>query len=66
MTPSTLADDLGPATPFPGLIDEAGAIRATCRVCGKCDALVRDLMQDVAVAGTNVGKQTRQPAAAPA
>jgi hypothetical protein len=52
----------GPA-PCPGVVDQAGAVRDGCRVCGKCDDLIRVMMQDI-VAAPGGRKQERTPATA--
>lgn len=53
-----------PALPCPGLLDDAGAVRDVCRVCGKCDDIIRDMLRDIAPAAVN--DQASEPARTPA
>ena len=53
----------GRTAPCPGLVDDAGIVRDACRVCGKCDDLIGDLMRDM-VAAPAEPKQERTPAPA--
>lgn len=48
----------------PGLLDDEGAVRAECRVCGKCGAVASLLLelQDTGAAGPIPRHQTMQPA----
>ena len=53
-----------PALPCPGLVDAAGTVRDTCRACGKCDDIIRDMLRGVARSAVN--NQSIQPAMKPA
>ena len=35
------------APPCPGLLDEAGVVRDDCRVCGKCDDIIEDMLRGI-------------------
>jgi hypothetical protein len=41
--------DHGRVTPYPGLLDDAGAVRDVCQACGRCDDLIRDMMADIVI-----------------
>ena len=63
MHPVSATEDQKRAIPCLGLVDTAGDIRNACRVCGKCDDLIRDMMRDI-VAVSILGKQTMATATA--
>jgi hypothetical protein len=63
MLQSTSVEGPTQAPPCPGLIDDAGVVRDACRVCGKCDDIIRGLTRDIAASSA---KQPFEPARMPA
>jgi hypothetical protein len=52
------------AAPCPGVFTEARTIRDACRVCGKCDAILRDLTREIVAAGMTSPDQSGRPSTA--
>jgi len=46
-----------------GPIDARGAVRAECRACGKCDAIIDAFLKDTTIAAATLGARTQQSSA---